>query len=126
MIERIADMPAGTIGFRVSGDVDADDYRRVLVPDLTQAVESGQGVRALFVLDDLDELEPGALWQDTKLGFDSVLKHHRAWTRSAIVTDIEWMVRAAKLFMWMVPGEARVFGPAELDDAKAWVAGTAG
>ncbi len=42
------------------------------------------------------------------------------------MTDIEWMVRAAKLFMWMVPGEARVFGPAELDDAKAWVAGTAG
>jgi hypothetical protein len=30
MIERMADMPAGTIGFRVSGDVTADDYRNGL------------------------------------------------------------------------------------------------
>ena len=28
-----------------------------------------------------------------------------------------------KLFAWMVPGEARVYPVAELDAAKAWVAG---
>ena len=30
MIERIADMPAGTIGLRASGKLDKDDYRDVL------------------------------------------------------------------------------------------------
>jgi hypothetical protein len=44
--------------------------------------------------------------------------------RSAIVTDIEWMARATRLFSWLIPGEARVFRMAELDEAKAWVAGT--
>ena len=123
MVERIADMPAGTIGFRVSGDVEADDYRRVLGPDLKAAVESGHGVRAVFVIEDLDELEPGALWQDTKLGFDAGVRHHDAWKRSAIVTDIGWMARASQLFAWMIPGEARVFGLDRVDEAKAWVAG---
>ena len=51
------------------------------------------------------------------------MRHHDQWVRSAIVTDIAWMARATKLFAWMIPGEARVFPVAELDAAKAWVAG---
>jgi hypothetical protein len=27
------------------------------------------------------------------------------------------------MFAWMIPGEVRVFGVAELEQAKAWVAG---
>jgi hypothetical protein len=66
---------------------------------------------------------PGALWADSKLGFDLGVRHHEAWVRSAIVTDISWMARATKFFAWMIPGEARVFPRAELQQAKAWVAG---
>jgi hypothetical protein len=75
------------------------------------------------VIEDLDEIEPGALWADAKLGFNAGVRHHDAWVRSAVVTDIEWMARAAKLFAWMIPGEARVFPLAELAQAKTWVAG---
>jgi hypothetical protein len=32
--------------------------------------------------------------------------------------------RATKLFAWIIPGEARVFPRAELEQAKAWVAGS--
>ena len=42
--------------------------------------------------------------------------------RSAIVTDLEWMTRATRLFSWMIPGEARTFPVAELEQAKEWVA----
>jgi SpoIIAA-like len=125
MVEPMQNMPAGTIGFRVSGDVHADDYRRVLAPALNQAAESEQGVRALFVIEDLDEIDAGALWQDTKLGFGAETRHRHAWKRAAIVTDIGWMVRSARVFAWMIPGEARVFQLAQLDDAKAWVADAA-
>jgi len=45
--------------------------------------------------------------------------------RSAIVTDMKWMARATRLFAWMIPGEACVFPLAELEQAKAWVAGGA-
>ena len=31
MVERMPDMPAGTLGFRVAGDVERDDYEDVLI-----------------------------------------------------------------------------------------------
>jgi hypothetical protein len=125
MIERLSDMPPGTIGFRAEGEIEREDYDELLVPELRRAVEDGRGLRTLYVIEDLDEIEPGALWADTKLGFDLGVRHHDLWVRSAIVTDIDWMARATKLFAWMIPGEARVFALDELDAAKAWVAADA-
>jgi SpoIIAA-like len=125
MIERLADMPAGTVGFRVAGDVEREDYEDVLVPELRRALEAGGGLRTLYVIEDLDEIEPGALWADARLGFDLGVRHHHEWVRSAIVSDADWIARATRLFAWMIPGEARVFGRAELAQAKAWVAGDA-
>jgi hypothetical protein len=123
MIERLRDMPPGTIGFRATDEIEREDYDEVLVPELHRALEAGTGLRTLYVIEDLEEIEPGALWADSKLGFDLGVRHHKEWVRSAIVTDIEWMARATRLFAWMIPGEARVFPLAELDQAKAWVAG---
>jgi hypothetical protein len=123
VIELLTDMPPGTLGFRVQGEIEREDYDEVLTPELRRAVEAGNGLRTLYVIEDLDEIEPGALWADAKLGFEAGIRHREAWVRSAIVTDIEWMVRATKLFAWMIPGEARVFPVAELEQAKAWVAG---
>jgi SpoIIAA-like len=109
----------------VTGDVSREDYTNVLVPELHKASDAGGGLRTLYVIEDLDELEPGALWEDSKLGFDLGVRHHSAWERSAIVTDHDWLVRASRLFAWMIPGEARVFEWAQLHQAKDWVAGGA-
>jgi hypothetical protein len=124
MIERLHDMPPGTLGFRVDGDVEREDYDELLRPALQGAVESGGRLRTLYLIEDLDDIEAGALWADAKLGFDVGVKHHDEWDRSAIVTDIDWMARATKVFAWMIPGEARVYPVAELEQAKAWVAGS--
>jgi hypothetical protein len=107
----------------VTDEIEREDYEQVLVPELHTALQAGTGLRTLYLIEDLEEMEPGALWADAKTGFDLGLRHHDAWVRSAIVTDIAWMVRATKLFAWMIPGEARVFGVAELEQARAWVAG---
>jgi hypothetical protein len=42
MIERIEDMPAGTVGLRASGKLTRDDYRQVLEPALNEGVEAGE------------------------------------------------------------------------------------
>jgi hypothetical protein len=123
MVELMAGMPAGTLGFRVDGDIEDDDYEDVLVPALKGVVDSGGKLRTLYLIEDIDDIEGEAIWADAKLGFDLGVKHHAAWERSAIVTDITWMARATRLFAWMIPGEARVFPVAELAAAKAWVRG---
>ncbi len=123
MIEQLTDMPPGTLGFRATGEIRREDYDKVLVPELQRAIEAGSGLRMLYVIEDLDEIKPGALWADTKLGANLGVRHHGAWVRSAIVTDIHWMANATKLFAWMIPGEARAFPLADLEQAKAWIAG---
>jgi hypothetical protein len=123
MVERLQDMPPGTLGFRATGRITREDYADVLVPELEKALEDGGRLRTLYVIEDLDEIEPSALWADSKLGFDLAVRHRDAWERSAIVTDIEWMARTTRMFAWMIPGEVRVSPLAELEQVKAWVAG---
>ena len=122
-IKRMDDMPPGTLGFRVTDEVEREDYDEVLTPALRAAVDAGAGLRTLYLIEDLDEIEGEAFWADAKLGYDVGIRKREAWVRSAIVTDIGWMARAARLFLWMIPGEAKVFPRAELAAAKAWVAG---
>ena len=57
MIERIEDMPTGTIGFTASGKFTRDDYRKTLEPVLRKAAESGE-IRMLFKLTNFEGLEP--------------------------------------------------------------------
>jgi hypothetical protein len=123
VIERLADMPTGTIGFRAAGKIEREDYRDVLVPDLQEALAAGTGLRSLYVIEELDAIEPSALWADARLGFELEVHHHGEWKRSAIVTDQDWIAQATRLFARMIPGEARVFPRSELETAKAWVAG---
>jgi len=122
MVERIEDMPAGTIGFRASGEVSRDDYREVLEPALRQAVDEGE-VRMLYVVDSEFEMDAGALREDAKTGLEIGLRHHGAWKRTALVTDVEWVQRAIRLFAWMAPGEVKVWGMDGLGEAREWVAG---
>jgi hypothetical protein len=121
MVERIADMPQGTLGLRVSGRIERSDYEEVLAPELRAAVDAGR-VRALFVLERVDGMEPAALWADLKLYFEVAVRHRAAWERTAIVTDIGWMARAANASLGIIPGQALVYPQSQLDTAKAWVA----
>ena len=114
-------MPAGTIGLQASGKLTVDDYRAVLEPALHQGIESGE-LRLIFRLTEFDGLEPGAWIEDVKTGLGA-LRDHSAWRRSALVTDVEWVANAYRLFAWMTPGEVKMFGLDGLDEAKSWVAG---
>jgi hypothetical protein len=121
MIERIDDMPTGTIGFTASGKLTRDDYRNVLEPVLRKAVESGE-IRMLFTLTSFEGLEPAAWFDDVKTGLGLGFGHHSAWKRSAIVTDVEWVGKAYQMFAWMTPGEVKVYELAQIKEAKSWVA----
>ncbi|HET9197374.1 MAG TPA: STAS/SEC14 domain-containing protein [Solirubrobacterales bacterium] len=122
MIERIADMPAGTIGLRASGKLSREDYQQVLEPALREGVESGE-LRLLFALPDFDGLEPGAMVEDVETGLRAWVRDHSAWKRFAFVTDVEWLAKSMRAFAWLAPGEVRVFALGELDAARDWVSG---
>ena len=122
MIERIDDMPAGTIGLRASGKLSRNDYREVLEPALREGIDTGE-LRVVFVLTDFDGIEPAAVPEDVKTGLSAWFGHHSAWKRFALVTDVQWVAKATHMFAWMTPGEVMICDLDQLQDARAWVAG---
>jgi hypothetical protein len=123
MIERIADMPDRTIGFAFSGEVTRSDYEETLIPPIREAIENEEKIRCLCVLGpEFDGYEAGAVWEDLKTGARYGFGHLSSWQRMALVTDVEWVRHATALFGWMAPGELKLFGNDQLDDAKEWVA----
>ncbi len=115
-------MLPGTIGFRATGRVTADEYRDVLLPAVEAAVEAGE-VRMLFAVGPgFERFEPGALVQDSKMGLTLGIRHWNTWKRTAVVTDVDWIEHSVRMFMWLTPGDVKLFGLDGLDEAKAWVA----
>ena len=49
------------------------------------------------------------MWEDFTVG----IEHVRRWKRIALVTDVEWIVNAMKVFGFLVPGEMRLFSLAD-------------
>ena len=122
MIEPLEGMAPGTIGFRATGRVTREEYRDVLLPAMKTAAEAGD-VRMVFAVGPgFEKFELGALATDTKAGVTLGLGHPKAWTRTALVTDVEWITQVLHLFAWLTPGEVKAYGLDGLEDAKAWVA----
>lgn len=118
MIEQIGGLPPGTLGFRASGHVTAEDYSRVLVPDIEAAFAMNRKLRLLYHLGpEFTGFDPGAMWEDAMLGF----RHFSGWDRVALVTDVPWLRVAAMAMGFAVPAQFKLFHNAELDDAMNWI-----
>jgi hypothetical protein len=102
MVERIEEMPAGTIGFKVVKELTGDDYRERIEPVLAEAVEAGD-VRLLFEIDDGFGMDAGAVVEDAKTGLKLGLGHMKSWNRTAVVTNVDWIRKGIKAFGFMAP-----------------------
>ncbi len=124
MIEPIADMPAGTIGFRISGELTNADYAEVLGPALRAAAEEGD-VRLLLTADEGSDL--GTLrsrFEELRNDPELDLGHSKNWRRVAIAADANFVYRAAFAGLSrLVPVEVKLFGADDEAAARAWVLG---
>lgn len=122
MIELLPDMPAGVTGIRVSGRLRGDELRE-FKPAVDDLFKSGEVRIVEVIAPDYEGFGPGGLVEDLKLGIGTVLPHHSAFKRIAVVSDKEWVAHTLHALAWMVPGELAVFKLGELERAKAWAAG---
>jgi len=123
MIEEIAGLPEGTLGFKISGDVTGGDYDSVLTPAIDKAIEKFDRIRLLAqVGPDFEGYSLDAIWDDTKLG----LRHWNGFDRVAVVTDIGWIQMGVKAMAFMMPCPVQLFALGELDDAKRWLSESLG
>ena len=50
------------------------------------------------------------------------MKHLNAFERCAVVSDVDWINTAVRMFGFAVPCPIKVFPNAELEQARAWIA----
>ena len=118
MIEVIADVPGNVVAFSATGTVTAEDYENVIVPAVENALKENDKIRMVYHCGpEFSGFKAEAMWDDAKVG----LKHLTHFERIAVVTDVDWIVRAVKVFGIMMPGEVQLFKNNELTQAKAWV-----
>lgn len=118
MVERIRNLPENVLGFTAKGVVTASDYESAIVPAVEAMFASHEKIRFLYHLgEEFVRFEAGAMWDDAKLG----LKHLTGWERTALVSDIEWIGTAVRVFGLAIPGKVRVFPNRDLSEAIRWV-----
>ena len=119
MLRRMADMPAGTIGFEAIGEVEDDDWEEAVEPLLRDEIAAGRKIRLLYLFGtQSQEVEGDAM----KAGAEFRARHAGAFERVAIVTDEGWAPAALKVLSALIPGRVRGFAVSDLADAKRWVA----
>jgi hypothetical protein len=121
MIEMLPDMPQGVTGIRVSGRLRGDELRE-FKPAMEELLRTGEVRIVEVIAPDYEGFGPGGLVEDLKLGFGTVLPHHSAFKRIAVVSDKEWVAHTLHALAWIVPGELAVFRLDELERAKEWAA----
>jgi len=122
MIELLPDMPEGVIGIRASGRLRGDELRD-FKPTIEELLKTGEIRIVEVIASDYEGFGPGGLIEDLKLGFGTVLPHHSAFKRIAVVSDKDWVAHVLHALAWMIPGDLAVFGLDELGRAKEWAAG---
>jgi SpoIIAA-like len=118
MIEQLQSFPDNVLAFVGRGRITRADYTNVLTPAVEKALATHKRVRLYYELaSDFAGIDPGAMWEDFKVG----VEHLTRWERVAVVTDIEWIRQATRLFGFMIPGAIKSFPISGADEARAWI-----
>jgi hypothetical protein len=122
VVERIEGLPAGVLGFRLTGKLSRDEYHDALMQPIYAALERGEKLKILVELpDEFRGLDLGALWEDLRAAGSVGLKQRAAWQKFALVTEKDWVRHGVSAFGWISPGELRVFDDGEREQAVAWL-----
>lgn len=118
MVEVSDDLPEHVLGITAHGTVTGEDYDSVVIPAVEARFQTRSTLSLLYHLgEDFQGFSAEAMWDDTRVG----LRHFTAWERIAVVTDVDWIRKAASVFGLLRPGRVRVFTNAQLGEARAWV-----
>lgn len=118
MIDRIDNLPAGSVGFRCSGRLTGHDVEEVVAPAIRAAVAEYDRVKALISFDSgFEGFSFSAAWDEAGLG----LRYWDGFERVAVVTDLAWMRHGLRALSVLLPCPLRLFAAAEEDTARRWL-----
>jgi len=119
MIEQVTGLPAHTVGFKLSGKLHDEDYKK-FVPLVDGEIAKEGKINVLAQFHDFHGWDAKALWDDIKFS----TTHCTKIKRIALVGEKsweKWMTTVCKPFTM---AKIRYFNATEIEAAKAWLGET--
>ena len=116
MIEQLSQSEGKILGFKMSGKLHDDDYKK-FTPMVDDAIAKSGKVRFLAQFHDFHGWDLHALWDDIKFSTTHCLKIERI----ALVGEKTWEKWMAKVCKPFTMAKIRYFDAAELDAAWTWL-----
>jgi hypothetical protein len=116
VIEQLPTDAEGVLGFKISGKLHDEDYKK-FVPAVDAALEKSAKVRLLAQFEDFHGWDLHALWDDIKFA----TTHCTKIDRIALVGDRKWEAWMAKVCKPFTMAKVRYFDAPEADAARAWL-----
>jgi SpoIIAA-like len=120
MMEQLTDFPGNIVAVLCTRRVTKADYDSVLIPAVVEALREHDKVRLYYETGaDFAGFDLGAAWEDFKIGMENITR----WERVAVVTDVEWIKHAVRIFSFLIPGVTKLFPRSEAAQARKWIIG---
>jgi hypothetical protein len=116
MIEQLSQSSGKVLGFKLSGKLHDEDYKK-FVPMVDDAISKSGKVRVLAQFHDFHGWDLHALWDDIKFSTTHCTKIERI----ALVGEKAWEKWMAAVCKPFTMAKIRYFDEAEIDAAWAWV-----
>ena len=116
MIEPLPQSSNKVLGFKMSGKLHDEDYKK-FVPVIDAAVAKEGKIRLLAQFHDFHGWDLHALWDDIKFS----TKHCLDIERIALVGDKKWEEWMAKVCKPFTMAKIKYFSHSEIESAKAWL-----
>ena len=117
MIEQIAGLPAHTVGFKMSGTLHDEDYKK-FVPLVDAEIAKDGKVNVLAQFHDFHGWDAKALWDDIKFS----TTHCTKIKRIALVGEKDWEKWMSTVCKPFTMAKIKYFDATELEAAKTWLA----
>ena len=116
MIEQLPERSAKILGFKMSGKLHDEDYKK-FVPQIDAALAKEGKVRLMAQFHDFHGWDLHALWDDIKFSTTHCTKIERI----ALVGDKTWEKWMAKVCKPFTLAKVRYFDASAIDAAQAWL-----
>ena len=116
MIETLQSPSAKVMGFKLSGKLHDEDYKK-FVPAVDEAIAKEGKVRLLAQFHDFHGWDAHALWDDIKFS----TTHFTKIERIALVGEKAWEAGMAKVCKPFTMAKVRYFDASELEAAWKWL-----
>ena len=116
MLQLLEESKGDVVAFRISGNIDKNDYN-VMLPVLEEKIKQHGKIRVYAEVQDVEAYTLRALYEDVK--FD--IKHAANFSRAAIVGDrawIDWLTVMARPF---TTANVKYFDFSQRDAAWEWI-----